>query len=245
LRGIGVGLLLSGLSCGGLSTPVVLHLLVQLLLCLAGTTICRATASSLVASAVVTAIPASATTSSTTTTRRALARSRDIAVDSIGNGFGDVTATATAAGTVRAFFTTGAQATRVALGALYAVEECVAIGGSFTATRDKGETDGLALRVGAVEFANRLMSIGQAFICDVCNALGASGAVIDEGKGGNGADASEEVLEHPLVLCSWGIARRGGDTHFEIAFGNVVVKVLHADLGQGATTALRLATLRL
>lgn len=108
LRGSGVGLLLSSFSCGGLSTPVVLHLLVQLLLCLAGSTICRATASSLVSSAVVTAIPASATTSTTTTTRRALARSRDIAVDSIGSGFGDVTATATAAGTVCTLFTIGA-----------------------------------------------------------------------------------------------------------------------------------------
>lgn len=204
----GVGLLLSSLSCGGLSTPVVVHLLIQLLLCLAGTTICRATASSLVASAVVPAIPASATASSsssstTTTTRRALARSGDIAVDSIGSGFGDITATATVAGTVRALFTTGTQATRVALGALYAVEECVAIGGSFTATRDKRETDGLALGIGAVEFADRLMSIGQAFICDVGDALRASSAVIDEGKGGNGADPSEEVLDCPLILCSW------------------------------------------
>ena len=201
LRGSGVGLLLSGFSCGGLSTPVVLHLLVQLLLCLAGTTICRATASSLVASTVVTAIPASATTSSATTTRRALARSRDVAVDPLGSRFGDVTATPTAAA-VRALFTTWAQATRVALGALYAVEKCVAVGGPFTATRDKGETNGLALRVGAVEFADGLMSIRQAFICDVGDALRASSAVIDEGKGGNGADASEEVLGCSLVLCS-------------------------------------------
>lgn len=59
----------------------------------------------------------------------------------------------------------------------------------------------MALRVGAVEFADRLMSIGQAFICDISDALRASSAVIDEGKGGNGADASEEVLDCPLVLC--------------------------------------------
>lgn len=45
------------------------------------------------------------------------------------------------------------------------------------------------------------MSIGQAFICDIRDALRASSAVIDEGKGGNGADASEEVLDCPLVLC--------------------------------------------
>jgi hypothetical protein len=191
--------------------------LIQFLLCLAGTAICAATASSLGAATVVptitaiTAITAITTTptTSTTTTGRTLARSRGVAVDSIGSRFGGVTATATAAGAVCAFFTSGAEAARVAFRALYAVKESVAIiGVAFPAAGHEGKADGLTLGVGAVEFAEGLVSVAQALVCDVGDTLGASGAVIDEGKGGNGTDAAKEVLQRRSV--SWNCIYRVG-----------------------------------
>jgi hypothetical protein len=133
-----------------------------------------------------------------------LARSRGVAVNSIGSGFRGVTATATAAGAVCAVVTSRAEAARVAARALYAVEKCVAIiRVTFPAARHEGKADRLALGVGAVEFAEGLVSIAQAFVRDVGDALGASGAVINKGQGGNGANASEEVLRRQSVSWNW------------------------------------------
>jgi hypothetical protein len=180
--------------------------LVQFLLCLAGTYIRATTTSSLVAASVVPAITpiTAAPATSTTTARRTLARSRDVAVDSIGSGFGGVTATATAAGAVRAFVAGGTEAARVAARALYAVEESVAIlGVAFPAAGHEAEANGLSLGVGAVEFAEGLVSVAQAFVCDVGDTLGASSAVVDKGKGGNGTNAAEEVLKRQSVSWNW------------------------------------------
>lgn len=174
--------------------------MIQFLLRLAGTVICPTTTSSLIAAPVIPTITAitATTATSTTPTRGALAGSGGIAVDSIGSGFGDVTATATA-GAICALLTTRALAARVTGRALYAVEKGVAIRVSFPAAGNEAEANGLALGVGAIEFADGLVGIAQALVCDVGDALGASSAVIDDGKGGNGADASKEVLSHRSV----------------------------------------------
>jgi hypothetical protein len=167
-----------------LATPVVLHLLIKLLLCLAGTGV-RATASVLVV-----ARTGVASASAAATVPTCVALTGDVSVDVIGGGPADVAAAAAASSATASVSTFG-----LALGAsraLHTVEEGAT--SALAAAGNKREANGLALCVGTVKFADGVVCISQSLVCDEGNALGASSAVINEGKFLNGADIAEKFL---------------------------------------------------
>lgn len=175
------------------ATPVILHLLVKFLLCLAGPAI-RPTATFVLC--IARAVVSSTTATTITSNRRALAG--NVAIDVVRGRLGNITAagttTATAPGTIRGV-TAGAQAACVASGAFNAVEQTVA--GTFTATGNKRETNWLSFGVGTVEFVNRFVCVFEVGVCDECDAFRATGAVVDQREGGNGTNAAEQILRKP------------------------------------------------
>lgn len=168
-----------------LATPVVLHLLVELFLCFAGTGI-RATASIL--SVAGTVVAATSTAASIAT---CVALTRDVSVDMVGGRFAYVAAAAAASSSTA----TSVSTFGLAFGAhraLHAVEEGAA--SALAAAGDEGEADWLALCVSAVKFTDRVVCVSQSLVCDEGNALGASSAIINEGKFLDRANSAEEVL---------------------------------------------------
>jgi hypothetical protein len=180
------------------TTPVIFHLLVQLLLCLARTGIGSAVGPISLLRAVVTSTPATAAA-----VRGALvgALSGNITVDVVWSGLGDVaamrTATATTASAICVVL--GAHAA-VVTGALNAVQEagsralCRVEGVTVTAAADERKTDGLALGVGSVILLNGGVCILQAGVCNKSNSLRASSAVVRDSKFRNRSNSSEEIL---------------------------------------------------
>jgi hypothetical protein len=163
--------------------------LVQFLLCLAGTGVGTATTILGIAGLVV----ASSTAAFAALVGRPL--SRDVSVNAIGGGSGDIAAasttrsTATAARSVSFVVTGRTQAASIACGALHAVEKRTAstitatVAATITASTagDERQTDGLALGVGAVVLLNRGVCVLQMGVCDVSDSLGASSAVVSKG----------------------------------------------------------------
>lgn len=176
----------SSLGIGVLVAPVIFHLLIQLLLCLSGTGVRATTCILRIARTAV-----ASTSTPATVAVSCVALTRDVAVDVIGGGLGHIAAAATAASSTPASvptfgFTLGAH------WAFHAVEEGTT--SALAATWHKGEANGLALCVSTVKLADGLMCISQSLVCDEGNALGASSAVINEGKFLDGANSAEEVL---------------------------------------------------
>jgi hypothetical protein len=174
----------SRFSAGVRTTPVILHLLIQLLLSLARTGVGSAVRS---ISLLGTVVASTTTSASAATVRGALvgALPGNVTIDIVGSGLGDVaamsTATTTAASAICAVL--GAHATVVA-GAFDAVNKagsralCGVEGVTFTAAGDERKTDGLAFGVGSVILLNGGVCILEAGVCDVSNSLGASSAVV-------------------------------------------------------------------
>lgn len=199
LRGV-----LSGCSCFTAAvvrtTPVIFHLLVQLLLSLARTGIGSAVGSISLLGTVV----ASTTSTSAAAVGRALvgALSGDVTVDVVWGGLGNIAAMSTAATATAASaigVVLGAHAAVIA-GAFDAVHEtrsramCGVEGVAVAAAGDERKTDGLALGVGSVILLNGGVCILQAGVCDVSNSLGASSAVIRDSKFRNRSNSTEEIL---------------------------------------------------
>jgi hypothetical protein len=177
------------------TTPVIFHLLVQLLLCLA-----RAGIRTALSRRAVVATTTTTSASAATVGGAVGALSGDVAVDVLGCGSGDVAAVSAAATTASAaVIGSGAQATGIA-GTLDAVHEAGSgvLGGvegvAFAAAGNEGETNGLALGVGSVIFLDRSVCILQAGICDVSDSLGASSAVIRKSEFRNRSNPAEEIL---------------------------------------------------
>lgn len=176
------------------TTPVVIHLSIQLFLGLARTSVDHPTA--------VTATAALSPTTARPRTRRPL--SGDIPVDVVGRGLRHVAATVPSTttssapttattspptGTTFAITTARAQAARIA-GALNTVEqtaagaldvvEGVAVSSAATGGHE-GDADGLTLGVCAVELADGGAGVADAAVGDEGDALGAAGAVVNKG----------------------------------------------------------------
>ena len=180
------------------TTPVIFHLLVQLLLSLARTGIGSAVGSISLLGTVV----ASTTSTSATAVGRALmgALSGDVTVDVVWSGLGNIAAVSTAATAASAIgVVLGAHAAVIA-GAFEAVHKtrsramCGVEGVAVTAAGDERKTDGLAFGVGSVILLNGGVCILQAGVCDVSNSLGASSAVIRDSKFRNRSNSTEEIL---------------------------------------------------
>lgn len=179
------------------TTPVIFHLLVQLLLSLARTGIGSAVGSF---SLLGTVVAATTTSASAAAVGRALAGALpgNVTVDVVWGGLSDVAAMSTTA-TAASVAVLGAHATVVA-GALYAVQKagpralCGLEGVTFTAAGDERKTNGLALSVGSVVLLNGEVCILQAGICDESNSLGASSAVVRDSKFRDGSNSAEEIL---------------------------------------------------
>lgn len=156
--------------------------------------------------AIVATRAAPSTTVAVSAYRRALAG--DVPVDVIGGGLGDV-ATADAASTTSTTATTtrtfgavacafGAQAAGIA-GSFDAVEEAASwsfgiVKGVVAVSSSSGDdcqTDGLAFCVGTVEFTDCGFGVAESVVGYVGDTFGASGAVVDEGKVGDGSDLNE------------------------------------------------------
>jgi hypothetical protein len=93
--------------------------------------------------------------------------------------------------------TSGAQTAGITTWALHTVKEALVL---FPSARDEGQANGMALCVGAVEFLDRLVCVFKVLVCNVGHAFGASSAVVDEGKVGNGADFAKEILLFAMIV---------------------------------------------
>lgn len=184
------------------TTPVILHLLVELLLRLARPAISR------LVPVIATASSSSSPVSSVSACRRSSALAGDVAIDVLRWWLGDVTAaanrssTTAAAPALSAFGTLRAQTARIpgpfdtvekaASRSLHFVEGvAVLLSSSASAAGDECEADGLALGVCAVEFADCGFGVAEAVVGYVGDAFGAAGAVVDQGEVEDGADSSE------------------------------------------------------
>lgn len=183
------------------TTPVILHLLVELLLRLARPAISRLVP-------VIATASSSSSISSVSACRRSSALAGDVAIDVLRWWLGDVTAaanrssTTAAAPALSAFGTLRAQTARIpgpfdtvekaASRSLHIVEGvAVLLSSSASAAGDECEADGLALGVCAVEFADCGFGVAEAVVGYVGDAFGATGAVVDQGEVEDGADSSE------------------------------------------------------
>lgn len=183
------------------TTPVILHLLVELLLRLARPAISRLVP-------VIATASSSSSISSVSACRRSSALAGDVAIDVLRWWLGDVTAaanrssTTAAAPALSAFGTLRAQTARIpgpfdtvekaASRSLHIVEGvAVLLSSSASAAGDECEADGLALGVCAVEFADCGFGVAEAVVGYVGDAFGAAGAVVDQGEVEDGADSSE------------------------------------------------------
>ncbi len=81
---------------------------------------------------------------------------------------------------------------QAAAGLFGSVERITASG--WAGLLDKGEPDGLAFGVGAVELADRFTCGGYSAVGHVRCAGGAASAVVVDGETGDGGDTGEEVL---------------------------------------------------
>lgn len=64
----------------------------------------------------------------------------------------------------------------------------------ITSSGHEAQTDGMALCVGTVVFLKGLVGIFEELVGDIGYAFGASSAVVDERKVGNGANSAEKIL---------------------------------------------------
>lgn len=193
LRFLRDSLLISGPSTGiTITSEVIIHLLVEFFLCLAGSGIAALSSVS-----VIVATRASPPAVSIPAYWRSLALTWDVSIDVIRGWFGDVASTgslstattalmtaATAVGAIAFWAQTAGipgpfdTVEKAAFGPLDVVER-VAVPSS-SSTGDDGQTNRLAFGVGAVKFTDCGFGIVQAVIGNIGDTFGASSAVVDQ-----------------------------------------------------------------